>query len=41
MQKEIKRIETELKEQNDFLNHILRSVDDIKHGRVKKFDFSK
>lgn len=41
MQKEVKQIEKELTEQNDFLNHLLRPVDDLKHGRVKEFDFSK
>ena len=31
----------ELKEQNEFLQSMLRSFEDIRKGRVKKFEFSK
>ncbi|MDP7506791.1 MAG: hypothetical protein QF362_05125 [Candidatus Woesearchaeota archaeon] len=40
MPSKTKKLETELEEQNDFLKHMLRSLDDLKKGRVKKFDFS-
>lgn len=35
-----KTIKKELQEQNEFLRSLLRSFDDIKKGRIKKFDFS-
>ena len=41
MVENIKRVKKELKEQNHFLQSMLRSFDDIKHGRVKKFYFSR
>lgn len=41
MKEEIKLIKKELKEQNDFLHSMLRSFEDIKKGRIKKFKFSK
>ena len=34
--KENTKRKKELKEQNEFLKHILRSLDDIKKGRVKE-----
>ena len=37
----IKHIKKELKEQNDFLHSMLRSFEDIKKGKIKKFEFSK
>jgi len=36
-----KQIKKELKEQNDFLRSMLRSFEDIKKGRIRKFTFSK
>lgn len=36
-----KNVKKELKEQNDFLHSMLRSFEDIKKGRIKKFKFSK
>jgi len=41
MTENIKHVKKELKEQNDFLHSMLRSFDDIKKGRIKKFEFSK
>lgn len=41
MAETIKQVKKELKEQNQFLQSMLRSFDDIKHGRVKKFEFSR
>ncbi len=41
MSKEVEHIKKELKEQNHFLKSMLKSIDDIKKGRVKKFKFSK
>ena len=40
MLKQTKQLETELKEQNKFLKHILESFNDLKKGRVKKFEFT-
>ena len=34
-------IKKELKEQNKFLHSMLKSIEDIKKGKVKKFKFSK
>ena len=31
----------ELKEQNKFLKHILKSIDDLKKGRIMDFKYSK
>tara|TARA_Y100000034_G_C6824335_1_gene371557 strand:+ start:194 stop:328 length:135 start_codon:yes stop_codon:yes gene_type:complete len=39
--KEVKHIKDELKDQNQFLRSMLKSLDDIKKGRIKKFEFSK
>lgn len=41
MTKEVEKVKKELKEQNKFLKSILKSLKDIKKGRVKKFKFSK
>ena len=41
MNKEVEHIKKELKEQNHFLKSMLKSIEDIKKGRVKKFKFSK
>ena len=41
MNKETENIKNELKEQNQFLKSMIKSLDDIKKGRVKKFNFSK
>ncbi|GEM_PF-2852862 len=41
MAEEIKHVKKELKEQNDFLRSMLRSFEDIKKGKIKKFEFSK
>jgi hypothetical protein len=35
-----KDIKKELEEQNDFLKSMLRSLEDIKEGRIKDFKFS-
>lgn len=38
-----KKIETnrkDLEEQNQFLKSMLKSIDDIKKGRISKFEFS-
>ena len=40
MDKEIKNIKEELKEQNEFLKSLLRSFDDLKKGRISDFKFS-
>lgn len=40
MEKEIKNIKEELKEQNEFLKSLLRSFDDIKKGKISDFKFS-
>ena len=40
MNKEIKNIKEELKEQNEFLKSLLRSFEDIKKGRISDFKFS-
>ena len=40
MRQDNKRIKKELKEQNKFLKSLLRSLDDIKKGRIKDFKFS-
>jgi len=37
----MKNKKKELKEQNKFLKHMLKSFDDLKKGRVKEFKFSK
>ena len=41
MTEDIKHVKKELKEQNEFLHSMLMSFEDIKKGRVKKFEFSK
>ena len=41
MTKSTELIQKELKEGNDFLYSLLRSFEDIKQGRVKKFEFTK
>ncbi len=41
MREDIKHAKKELKEQNEFLRSMLKSFDDIKKGRIKKFEFSK
>ncbi len=41
MTEDIKQVKKELKEQNKFLRSMLRSFEDIKKGRIKKFEFSK
>jgi len=41
MSSEIENIKKELKEQNKFLHSMLKSIEDIKKGKVKKFKFSK
>ncbi len=41
MRNEVKKVKKELKEQNSFLKSMLRSLKDIKEGKVKKFEFSK
>jgi len=41
MNKEINNIKNDLKEQNKFLQSMLRSLEDVKKGRVKKFKYSK
>ncbi|MBS3124486.1 hypothetical protein J4437_07720 [Candidatus Woesearchaeota archaeon] len=41
MNKDIEKVKRELKEQNDFLHFMLRSLEDIKQGRIKKFQFTK
>lgn len=38
MKKEL--IKKELTEQNEFLRSMLRSFDDIKNGRIRRFEFS-
>ena len=35
-----KKIRKDIEEQNEFLQSLLRSIEDIKQGRVKKFEFS-
>ena len=37
----VEKIKKELKEQNSFLKSMLRSLKDIKKGKIKKFEFSK
>jgi len=39
MNREIKDIKEELKEQNRFLKSMLRSFDDIKKGRIKDYKY--
>lgn len=41
MTENIKHVKKELKEQNEFLHSMLRSFEDIKKGRIKKFKFTK
>ncbi len=41
MNAEVEKIKKELKEQNQFLHSLLTSIEDIKKGKVKKFEFSK
>jgi len=41
MMEDLKNAKKELKEQNEFLHSMLRSFEDIKKGRIKKFEFSK
>ncbi len=41
MSAEVETIKKELKEQNEFLRSLLKSVEDIKKGKIKKFEFSK
>ena len=41
MSAEIETIKKELKEQNQFLHSMLKSIEDIKRGKIKKFEFSK
>jgi len=41
MTENLKQVKKELKEQNEFLHSMLRSFEDIKKGRIKKFEFSK
>ena len=41
MNREVENIKKELKEQNKFLRSMLKSMDDLKKGKVKKFKFSK
>lgn len=41
MAETIKQVKKELKEQNQFLQSMLRSFDDVRHGRIKKFEFSR
>ncbi len=40
MTKDIEKVKAELKEQNNFLRSMLRSIEDIKQGRIKKFKLS-
>ncbi len=40
MTEDIRRVKKELQEQNEFLRSLLRSFEDIKKGRIKKFEFS-
>jgi len=40
MNKGTQKLKKELKEQNKFLKSLLRSIDDIKKGKVKDFKFS-
>ena len=40
MDKKIKNIKEELKEENEFLKSLLRSFDDIKKGKISDFKFS-
>lgn len=39
--KHAKITKKELEEQNKFLRSMIKSLDDIKKGRIKKFEFSK
>ena len=39
MTEDLKHVKKELKEQNEFLHSMLRSFEDIKKGRVKRFKF--
>ena len=41
MTKEIEHLKRELREQNKFLQSMLRSIEDIKKKRIRKFEFSK
>ena len=41
MAKNREQIKKELKEQTEFLHSMLRSLEDIKKGRIKTFEFSK
>jgi len=41
MSEEVEKVKKELKEQNSFLKSMLKSLKDIKEGRIKKFVFSK
>jgi hypothetical protein len=40
MKETTKTIKKELEEQNNFLRSMLKSLEDIKKGRIKKFEFS-
>ena len=40
MKQQNNKIKEELKEQNEFLRLFLKSLDDIKKGRIKEFKFS-
>jgi len=41
MSTEVEIIKKELQEQNLFLHSMLKSIEDIKKGKIKKFEFSK
>jgi hypothetical protein len=40
MEKEIKDMKKEIKEQNEFLKSLLRSFEDIEKGKISDFKFS-
>ncbi len=40
MTKKIRITKKSLEEQNEFLKSMLRSIEDIKHGRIHDFKFS-
>ena len=39
MSARVETIKKELKEQNEFLHSMLKSIEDIKKGKIKKFEF--
>lgn len=40
MNKKTKSIKEKIREQNEFLQHLVNSFEDIKAGRIKDFKFS-